>query len=298
MEELEIQEIQENNSNDILKIFVYNTKGEKIREEFYSLFVEVYDYVLEHNAEFPDDPYNVYPGTIFPPKGYKWSNEVNDWVELNLFEKWQRGELEIPVDCKIVNDMIVRKNLKELHEDGLLSLPPDKKINIELNIIVDKSEQEMIDEGLLDWEETYKRLYHEFKIKLDYYLDIHYFKYPKNIISQFKDKTEKAKTWLNMNVEERKKEKMFNFQNFQLIISEFTNRNTYLTIDQVEDQLDELCNKIVKKNMEVERAIGEAHNFFNQLHEQMEALKNKKNYLELLNFVHSVDNKIVKWIKS
>ena len=30
----------------------------------------------------------------------------------------------------------------------------------------------------------------------------------------------------------------------------------------------------------------------------MKALKEKKNYLELLTYIHSVDNKIIKWIKS
>ena len=299
MEELEAQEIQEHQEkNDILKVFVYNTKGEKIKEEFYASFVETYDYVLEHNSDFPDDPYNIYPGTVFPPKGYKWNSDVGDWIEINTFEKWQRGEIDIPTDCKIVNNMIVRKNLKDLLDDGLLILPADKKIDFELNLIVQKSEQEMIDEGLSNWEEIYNRLYNDFKIKLDNYLDMYFFKYPKNIIMQFKEKTELAKIWIKMDTEERKKEKSFNFFNFQIIISEFANKNVYLTLDQVEDQLDELCHKIVKKNNEFEVMVGSAHNIFNQLYEQIEILKEKRNYLELMEFVNSVDNKIIKWMKS
>jgi hypothetical protein len=249
MEELEVQEISEHQNNNILKVFVYNTKGEKIKEEFYASFVETYDYVLEHNSEFPDDPYNIYPGTSFPPKGYKWSNDVGDWIEINNFEKWQRGELDLPNDCKIVNNLIVRKNLKDLYEEGLINLPADKKIDFELNLIVQKSEQEMIDEGLLNWDDVYNRLYHEFKIKLDNYLDIYFFKYPRNIILQFKEKNNMAKIWIAMSVEDRKREKAINFSNFQLIISEFTNKNIYLTIEQVEDQLDDLCNKIVKSDI-------------------------------------------------
>ena len=299
MEELEIEEIQVNqNENNVLKIYVYDTKGEKVKEESYSLFVEVYDYVLEHNSEFSDDPYNIYPGTVFPPKGYKWNKEVGDWVELNLFEKWQRGEVEIPTDCKIVNNFIVRKSLTDLHEEGLLQLAPDKKIDKELNLIVDKSEQELIDEGLLDWELIYDRLYNEFKIKLDNYLDMYYFKYPKNILSHFKEKTEIAKKWVSMSVNDKKIERSFEFINFQLIISEFKNKNIFLTLDQVEDQLDFLCQKIINKNTEIETKIGSIHNFFNKLYEEMKTLKEKKNYLELLTYIHSVDNKIIKWIKS
>ena len=299
MEELELEEIQVNqNENNVLKIYVYDTKGEKVKEEFYSLFVEVYDYVLEHNSEFPDDPYNIYPGTVFPPKGYKWNKEIGDWVELNLFEKWRKGELEIPNDCKIVNNIIVRKNLQELLEEEIIEIPNTKKIDVDLNLIVDKSEQELIDEGLLDWELIYDRLYNEFKIKLDNYLDMYYFKYPKNILSHFKEKTEIAKKWASMSVNDKKIERSFEFINFQLIISEFKSKNIFLTLDQVEDQLDELCQKIINKNTEIETKIGSIHNFFNKLYEEMKALKEKKNYLELLTYIHSVDNKIIKWIKS
>ena len=299
MEELELEEIQVNqNENNVLKIYVYDTKGEKVKEEFYSLFVEVYDYVLEHNSEFPDDPYNIYPGTVFPPKGYKWNKEIGDWVELNLFEKWRKGELEIPNDCKIVNNIIVRKNLQELLEEEIIEIPNTKKIDVDLNLIVDKSEQELIDEGLLDWELIYDRLYNEFKIKLDNYLDMYYFKYPKNILSHFKEKTEIAKKWVSMSVNDKKIERSFEFINFQLIISEFKSKNIFLTLDQVEDQLDELCQKIINKNTEIETKIGSIHNFFNKLYEEMKALKEKKNYLELLTYIHSVDNKIIKWIKS
>ena len=297
-QELEIEEIKESTNNEILKVFVYNTKGEKIKEEPYSFFIEVYDYVLEHNADRPEDPYNIYPGTSFPPKGYKWGNEVGDWIEINLFEKWQRGEIDIPNDCKIVNNIIVRKNLKDLYEEGLLILPSTKKIDSVLNLIVDKSEQEQIDEGILDWELIYNRLYNEFKVKLDSYLDIYYFKYPKIIINQFKEKTDIAKKWINMTIEERKREKALGFQNFTLIISEFTNKNVYLTIDQVEDQLDELCNKIVEKNKEFESKLGSINNLFNKLYDEISVLKEKKKYIELLQFVHSIDNRIIQWIKS
>lgn len=299
LETIEEVEVNENETqNNVLKVFVYNTKGEKIKEEQYAYFIEIYDYVLDHNSEFPDDPYNIYPGTNFPPKGYKWSNDVGDWIEINLFEKWQRGEIEIPNDCKIVNNFIVRKSLTDLYEEGLLQISPDKKIDKELNLIVQKSEQEMIDEGILDWELIYNRLYNDFKIKLDHYLDMYYFKYPKNILSTFREKADLAKKWINMNSEQKSIEKSFNFINFQLIISEFTNKNIYLTLEQVEDQLDELCNKIVKKNTEIEIKVGSMSNLFNRLHEEIEVLKEKKNYLLLANFVYDVDNRILKWIKS
>ena len=297
IEELKLEEL-EKPKEKILKVFIYNTKGEKIKEEPYSLFVDAYDFVLEHNAEKPEDPYNLYPGTDFPPKGYKWSEKVNDWIEITLFEKWQRGEVDIPIDCKIVNEFVVRKNLQDLYEEGLLKIPNNKKIDSELDVIVDKDEQELIDEGLLNWDDIYKKLYNEFKIKIDHYLDAYYFKYPKNILVHFKEKTEIAKKWINLSEDEKEKEKRNNFFNFLLLISEFKNKNDYLTLDDVHIKLDELCKKIIEKNNEIETKIGSINNFFNQLHSEIEIIKQKKQYYVLLDFVHQIDNRIIQWIKS
>lgn len=298
IEEIKIEPVKEVKTDNILKVFVYNTKGEKIKEDFYSNFVEIYDYVLEHNLNEPNDPYNIYPGTQFPPKGYKWGENVQDWVELNTFEKWQNGELSIPNDCKIVNDIIVRKNLLDLYEEGLLNIPSNKKIDVELNMIVDKSEQELIDEGLLDWESVYARLYNDFKIKLDNYLDMYYFKYPKTIIIFFKEKTEIARKWISLTEAEKEKQKDYNFSNFELLISEFNDKNKYLTVDEIKVRLDELAKKIINKNNEIENKVGRINQLFNMLHEEISILKEKKDYLSLLEFVMSVDNKIIKWIKS
>lgn len=299
MEELKREEVEiEQNEDQILKIYVYNTKGQKIKEELYSFFIEVYDYVLEHNSDYPDDPYNLYPGTAFPPKGYKWNDKINDWTEISVFEKWQRGELEIPTDCKIVNNFIVRKNLKDLYDEGLLKIPNTKKIDTELNLVVDKSEQELIDDGILIWDDIYKKLYNDFIIKIDHYLDMYYFKYPKNILILFKDKTELAKKWISLSKEEKEKEKSFQFVNFLLLISEFKDKNTYLTIDEVEIKLDELCEKIINKNKEIEEKLGSINFFFEKLYKEINQLKEKKNYLDLIDFVHQVDFKIIEWIKS
>jgi hypothetical protein len=296
-QELEIEKVEVNDNNTILKVFVYNTDGEKVKEDFYANFVEIYDYVLEHNLDEPENPYNIYPGSQFPPKGYKWSKDVGDWVELNLFEKWQNGELEIPNDCKIVNNIIVRKNLTDLYEEGVLTIPPTKKIDKDFNLIVDKSEQELIDDGLIEWEMIYARLYNDFKIKLDTYLDLYYFKYPKSISIFFKEKVEMAKKWIASTKKMREKEKAFSFSNFQLLVSEI-NSKKYLTIDDLELELTTLSNKIIEKNNEIEDKLGKINILFNSLYEEIKVLNDKRNYLELLEFVHSVDNKILKWIKS
>ena len=67
--ELPVESVNTSEDSDVLKVFIYNGKGEKVREELYSNFLNAYDFVLTHNSSNPDDPYNIYPGTTFPPKG-------------------------------------------------------------------------------------------------------------------------------------------------------------------------------------------------------------------------------------
>jgi hypothetical protein len=297
-EEIPVEEIFEDDNPNLLKVFVYNTQGEKIKEEFYSSFLNIYDFVLNHNTSNPNDPYNIYPGTEFPPKGYKWSNDKGDWVELSLYEKYIKGQIDIPNDCVVINNIIVRKNLSILHKEGLFNILPTQKIDKELNIIVDKSKQELIDEGLMDWEEVYKYYYNEFKRKIDMHLDLYYFKYPKAISFQFADKTNVAKLWKSLTNEQRSFARTFNYQEFLLLISEFKDLNRDYTLDEIEQELDILSNKIIQKNSEIEVKLGSINNFFNSLYKEITEIKETRNFLKLFDFVASIENRISQWIKS
>ena len=82
-----------------------------------------------------------------------------------------------------------------------------------------------------------------------------------------------------------------------MLISEISNKN-YLTLEELESELTNLSNKIIEKNNEIENKLGNVNILFNSLYEEIKVLNDKRNYLELLEFVHSVDNKILKWIKS
>jgi hypothetical protein len=298
MEEIPIEEIKDSQHGNILKIFVYNNEGKKIKEDFCSNFLEVEHYVIDHNTNNNKDPYNVYQGTEFPPKGYKWDNFKLDWVELSLYEKYKRGQLNVPNDCTVINNIIVRKSLSQLQKEGLLNLYPTQKIDEELNIIIDKNQQELIDEGITDWEEIYKYHYMEFKRKLDQHIEMYYFKYPRSIISQFGEKTKIAKQWLSLNNEQREIAKLFNFTDYLLLISEFKNLDRDYTLDEIESELDELSKKIVKKNQEVESKLGLINNFFNSLHVEIEQIKTEKNFKKLFDFVANVESKMSQWIKS
>ena len=290
--------IEESNDNDVLKVFVYNTKGEKIKEELYSLFVEAYDFVLNHNSKSPNDPYNIYPGTTFPPKGYKWSEKIGDWIELTKFEKWQKKEIDIPNDCFVVDNIIVRKSLSILNKEGLYKILPTQKIDEEYNIVIDKTKQELLDEGLANWEEIYQNYYKIFKKKLDDYLDVIYFKYPKSVVFQFSYKADLAVQWKNLSQEKKEEAKVLNFNQFVLLISEFKDINKNYTLDEIVIELDIISDKILQKKYEIDSKLGLVNNFFNSLNNEILAIKEEKNFLKLFDFVAGVENKISQWIKS
>ena len=298
VEEIPIEEISGDQTSNFMKVYVYDTKGQLIKEDFYSNFLDVYDYVLNHNTNNINDPYNIYPGTEFPPKGYKWSNDKGDWVELSLYEKYKKGQLDIPDDCAIINNIIVRKSLSQLHKEGLYKIQSNQKIDEEYNIVIDKTQQELIDEGLLDWEEVYKYYYNEFKRKMDANLDLYYFKYPKSIIFQFNDKARMAKLWRSFTPQDKEVSRMYSYGDFSLLISEFKDINKDYTLDEIEAELDKLSDKIIAKNIEIENKLGSINNFFNSLYEEISSIKETKNFSMLFDFVGSIENKISQWIKS
>jgi hypothetical protein len=297
-QEIEQEEILEDQNSNILKIFVYNIRGEKMKEDFYSNFLETYEFVLNHNSINPNDPYNIYPGTQFPPKGYKWSNEKVDWVELTLYEQYVSGQLEIPNDCFVIENTIVRKNITHLYKEGLFNILPTQKIDEELNIVVDKTQQELIDEGILNWEDVYNYYYNEFKKKIDQHIDLYYFKYPKSVSFQFSHKVKIAKQWKNLTSEQKSFAKTFEFNEFILLISEFKDIKRQYTLDEVEKELDLLSDKIILKNEEIDSKLGLINNFFDNLYSEISEIKKQKNFLKLFDFVASIENRISQWIKS
>ena len=297
-QKIEVEEILEDDNSNVLKIYVYNTRGEKMKEDFYSNFLETYDFVLNHNSINPNDPYNIYPGTQFPPKGYKWSNDKTDWVELTLYEKYIRGQLEIPNDCFVISNTIVRKNISHLHKEGLFNILPTQKIDEELNIVIDKTQQELIDEGIIKWEDIYNYYYNEFKRKLDQHLDLYYFKYPKSVSFQFSYKVQAAKHWKSLNEDQREHAKIFEFNEFILLISEFKDTTRNYTLDEIEKELDLLSDKIIAKNLEIDLKLGSINKFFDDMYKEISEIKKERNFLKLFDFVASIENRISQWIKS
>jgi hypothetical protein len=64
-----------------LKIFIYNKKGEKVKEYFYSDFVYAFNEILSYNIENEDDQLNLICDFSFPPTNLLWNNELKNWTK-------------------------------------------------------------------------------------------------------------------------------------------------------------------------------------------------------------------------
>jgi hypothetical protein len=64
-----------------LKVFIYNQKGELIKEYFYSDFIYVFNEILSYNIENEEDQLNLIVDFIFPPEGLLWDNKSKNWIK-------------------------------------------------------------------------------------------------------------------------------------------------------------------------------------------------------------------------
>ena len=74
----------------VLKIYIYNQNGEKIKEDKYSNLIWFLNEVVDHNLVYEEDKWNIIYGFEFPPYYLKWDNEEKDWIEnkgKNLLDK-------------------------------------------------------------------------------------------------------------------------------------------------------------------------------------------------------------------
>ena len=104
--------------NNVLKIFIYDSNGQKINEKDYDLIEETINEINEHNSNDIENIYNLYIGNNFPPENYQWNNSLKNWennegnslkvfVYNNNGEKIQEKEYTFFLD---VYQEIIKKN--------------------------------------------------------------------------------------------------------------------------------------------------------------------------------------------
>jgi hypothetical protein len=68
----------------LLKIFIYNKKGELIKEYLYNEAINVLNEIIDHNIEQEDDQWNAINGFEFPPMGLTWNVKDQEWKQIKI----------------------------------------------------------------------------------------------------------------------------------------------------------------------------------------------------------------------
>jgi hypothetical protein len=67
------------NTQEKIKIFIYNKKGELIKKYFYNDFIYAFNEIIDHNIKYKNDEWNLINGLEFPPFGLIWNDEKKNW---------------------------------------------------------------------------------------------------------------------------------------------------------------------------------------------------------------------------
>ena len=263
------------NQEIIYKIFVFDSNtAELLKTENYSSFPEVQQEIIDHNSANQDNRWNLYVGTEFPPKGVKFDPVIKQFVEKTLSEKVADGEIEVPSEYKIVNNVLVRLTKKELYDKGLIKIEYDEKID-EFDQIVKLSKKEMYQQNKITKYQVYEYFIQELTLKIENKLK-KYYNYPMQEMGTWLLKKEQSVKWLQLSDEQK-----INDVNSQIIIFDLLFAESDILLDDSDDQKIEkinlLANKITLKYKDLETVYGQMFLLRSKIKKQFEDLLNLEN---------------------
>jgi hypothetical protein len=265
----------------VYKIFIFNSNtGELIKEEAYSNFTEVQQEIINHNNTDKNNRWNIYVGTQFPPSGVKFDTSIKQFVEKTLSEKVADGEFTIPLDFKIVDNVLVRLTKKELLEKGLISISHDEKID-EFDQIVKLTKKEMYDQGKITKYQVFEYFIQETNLKIEDRLK-KFYNYPMHEMGTWTIKKEQSGNWISMSVEEKTK-KINHILTFDLLFAEAGILEDDSISKKIE-KIDSLANKILSKYKELEKIYGEMFLLRSETKKKLEDILNRNEidtYIEM-----------------
>lgn len=272
------------------KIFIFESNtGQLLRTEDYSDLLNVQKEIIDYNKNNLDNRLNIYFGTDFPPKGVKYNLEIKQFVTKTLSEQYEDGEIQIPSDMKIVNDVLVRLTKKELYDKGLLSLEYDEKID-DFDNIVKLSKKEMYELGKITKFQVYDYFIQELNIKVENKLK-NFYNYPMQEMGTWQYKKNQSVNWINLTLEE--KTKILNGGDillYDLLISEASIEPLSDTNQKIK-KVDFLANKVIEKYSELEKVYGEMFSIRSNTKEIFKQIleKNEINhYIEMENELNKI----------
>ena len=241
---------------DVYKIFIFESNtGELLKTEEYVNFPDVQKEILDYNKDNQDNRKNLFIGVEFPPKGVKFDFTIKQFVDKTLSEKVADGEVQMPSNFKIVNNVFVRLTKRELLEKGLISIEFDEKID-EFDNIVKLSKKELYDSNKITKYQVYEYFVQELNLKVEDSLKSFY-NYPMHEMGTWQLKSKQSADWLNLATEQKNEYlNEVKILGFDLIISE-ANVSEKDSNEQKIEKIDLLANKVVIKYKDLEKKYGE-----------------------------------------
>ena len=252
------------------KVFVYDVNtGVELESRDYVDLLDVQQEVLQHNNNNPDNRKNIYPGTEFPPVGYKFNSELKEFVKKTLQEQVDDGEKTLSPIQKILNGEIVFKTLYEQYVEGLLVVEDDEEVTeLDPYRIVKISLRGRYEKGL----ENAVTIYNEFISVLN--LSFHkamepMINYDSFEINGWHEKKKISMEWLKVPAEDKLNDE--NKVLFRLLMLESGIDDSMTDAEKIE-KVDARANKILEKAEYYDVRYGSFLNIKNTKQNELKAL--------------------------
>lgn len=252
------------------KVFVYDVNtGVELESRDYVDLLNVQQEVLQHNNNNPDNRKNIYPGTEFPPVGYKFNSELKEFVKKTLQEQVDDGEITLNPTQKILNGEIVVKTLYEQYVEGILILPEDEEVAEEDPYRIAKlSKKGRYEKGLDDSSVVYNEFLERLNLLFHKEMEA-VIKYDTFEVNGWYEKKKISTEWLKVSAEDKLSDE--NKVLYRILMLE-SGINDSMTDAQKIEKVDARANKILEKAEQYETRYGSFLNIKNDKQDQLKAL--------------------------
>lgn len=252
------------------KVFVYDVNtGVELESRNYVDLLDVQQEVLQHNNNNPDNRKNIYPGTEFPPVGYKFNSELKEFVKKTLQEQVDDGEITLNPTQKILNGEVVVKTLYEQYVEGILILPEDEEVAEEdPHRIAKLSMKGRYEKGLDDS----SVVYNEFlgRLNLLFHKEMESVtKYDTFEVNGWYEKKIVSTEWLKVSAEDKMSDE--NKVLYRILMLESGINDSMTDAEKIE-KVDARANKILEKAEQYETKYGSCLNIKNTKQDELKAL--------------------------
>ncbi len=272
-----------------LNLFIYDSNSMLKKKGKFEEMEELKKLVVEHNKQSPEDKWYLIMSASFPPVGLKWDNNLKEFVEKTLAEKIEDGDVSIPQGYKFDGADFIRKTLRELYDDNELNISPFEKISEDGTEIVNKSEKELIEEGIITIYSIAERKKADIQLKAGEIIGKFMKKYPPREGELFRFKRELANRWNALGDNEKLaalRDEAGKLR-YKMFIVESGAELTELEL--AVEQITKLVNKILKKDEQFKGVLNACTRVKDQALLDINKVVKKNDYDALVKFIEEIE---------